>query len=236
MKNKIIFTIIVIMFTSFFLRNSVADAYENKYNQQLSEKNKRVILIDPGHGGIDGGAESKKGTVEKDINLKISLKLRELLKKQGFNVKMTREEDKGLYSDSGTIRKKKLEDLNNRCKMKCDSKCDMFISIHVNMFPKKRYYGPQVWYSDSKNSMNLAHILQEGLRNDLNDDSERIEKPALDLYKILRCTNNIPSVIVECGFLSNEEEEAKLVSDKYQDKIGESLCKSIKKYYYGLED
>ena len=217
------------MFTSVIMQNDIVRAYANK---QFSEKNEKLILIDPGHGGIDGGAESKNGTVEKNINLKVSLKLKDLLKKQGFNVKMTREEDKGLYSDSGRIRKKKLEDLNNRCKMKEDSKCDMFISIHMNMFPEKKYYGPQVWYSDCKNSMDLAHLLQEGLRKDLNDDSERIEKPALDLYKILRCNNNIPSVIVECGFLSNEKEEAKLNSDKYQSKIAESLCKSIKMYYY----
>ena len=217
------------MFTSVIMQNDIVRAYANK---QFSEKNEKLILIDPGHGGIDGGAESKNGTVEKNINLKVSLKLKDLLKKQGFNVKMTREEDKGLYSDSGRIRKKKLEDLNNRCKMKEDSKCDMFISIHMNMFPEKKYYGPQVWYSDCKNSMDLAHLLQEGLKKDLNDDSERIEKPALDLYKILRCNNNIPSVIVECGFLSNEKEEAKLNSDKYQGKIAESLCKSIKMYYY----
>jgi len=220
------------MFASILLQNSEASAYENKYNKLLSDKNKKIILIDPGHGGIDGGAESKNGTVEKNINLNISLKLRDLLKKQGFNVKMTREEDKGLYSDSGRIRKKKLEDLNNRCKIKENSNCDMFISIHMNMFPERKYYGPQVWYSDSKTSMNLAHILQEGLRSDLNDDSERTEKPALDLYKILRCRNNIPSVIVECGFLSNEREEEKLKDDKYQNKIAESLCKSIKMYYY----
>ncbi len=232
MKNKIIFTIMVFIFASILLRNSEVSAYGNKYNKQINDKNKKLILIDPGHGGIDGGAESKNGTVEKNLNLNISLKLRDLLKKQGFNVKMTREEDKGLYSDCGRIRKKKLEDLNNRCKIKEDSKCDMFISIHMNMFPERKYYGPQVWYSDSKSSMNLAHILQEGLRSDLNDDSERTEKPALDLYKILRCRNNIPSVIVECGFLSNEREEEKLKDDKYQNKIAESLCKSIKMYYY----
>lgn len=232
MKNKTIFTIIVIMFSSVIMQTSVAKAVVNKSNIQFSEKIEKLILIDPGHGGIDGGAESKNGIVEKNINLNISLKLKELLKKQGFNVKMTREEDKGLYSDSGRIRKKKLEDLNNRCKMKEESKCDMFISIHMNMFPQKKYYGPQVWYSDSKNSMDLAHILQEGLRTDLKDDSGRIEKPALDLYKILRCKNNIPSVIVECGFLSNEKEAAELNNDKYQDKIAESLCKSIKMYYY----
>lgn len=229
MKNKFIIVIMVIMFTSIIFEN---DAVKADVNKQSIDKNEKLILIDPGHGGIDGGAESKNGTVEKNLNLNIGLKLRQLLKNEGFKVRMTREKDQGLYSDSGKIRKKKLEDLNNRCKMKEDSKCDMFISIHMNMFPQKKYYGPQVWYSDSKNSMDLAHILQKGLISDLNDDSERVEKPALDLYKILRCKNSIPSVIVECGFLSNEREEQKLNDDKYQNKIAESLCKSIKMYYY----
>lgn len=199
--------------------------------ETITEKNKKIILIDPGHGGIDGGAKSKNGTIEKNINLNISLKLKTLLEKEGLKVLMTREEDKGLYGDSGKIRKKKLEDLNNRCKMKEDSNCDMFISIHLNKFPESKYYGPQVWYSDNKYSLKLAHILQENLVKDLNDNSGRVEKPALELYKVLRCKNDIPSVIIECGFLSNPAEEEKLKSEGYQEKIAEAICKSVKIYY-----
>ncbi|MDD3224069.1 MAG: N-acetylmuramoyl-L-alanine amidase CwlD [Clostridium sp.] len=206
----------------------------NVYAEQVvsTKKNdKEIILIDPGHGGIDGGASSKGGTLEKDINLKISLKLKKLLLKDGYVVKMTREEDKGLYEEKGTIRKKKLEDLKNRCKMRKESKCDMFMSIHLNMFPERKYYGSQVWYADNAESSKIAHILQENLRDDLKDDSGRIEKPALNLYKVLRNVGNTPAVIVECGFLSNYNEEQKLKSDSYQDKIAESLLKSIKMYY-----
>lgn len=99
------------------------------------------------------------------------------------------------------------------------------------MFPQSKYYGSQVWYSSNPDSQRLAHIMQENFRNDLRDDSKRVEKAALDSYKILRCRKDIPSVIVECGFLSNPSDESKLKSEEYQQKIAESLRKSIKSYY-----
>lgn len=189
------------------------------------------ILIDPGHGGIDGGAVSKSGTLEKDINLNISLMLRDELKKQGFEVVMTREEDKGLYTDSGSIRKKKIEDLNNRCKLKSECDCDMFISIHLNAFPESRYYGAQVWYGDSKESGKLAHIIQRDFREKIDTSNKRQEKPANDSYKILRCNESMPSVIVECGFLSNPMEEARLKTKDYQLKIAQVLAQSISDFF-----
>jgi N-acetylmuramoyl-L-alanine amidase len=223
--KKFVGKLIILIVLIFISSNVIINA------EELKKDDKKIILIDPGHGGIDGGAESKNGITEKDINLKIGLNLKKRLEKQHFKVVMTRDKDKGLYNDEGKIRKKKLEDLNNRCKMKEESNCDMFVSIHLNKFPQSKYYGAQVWYSDNKNSTELAHIIQENLREDLNDDSGRVEKPALELYKVLRCSKNIPSVIVECGFLSNEEEAYKLNTDKYQNKIAESICKSIKMYY-----
>lgn len=198
------------------------------YNEKESEKK---ILIDPGHGGIDGGAVSRNGVLEKDINLTISLMLRDELKKDGFEITMTREEDKGLYTDSGRIRKKKVEDLNNRCKMKSECGCDMFVSIHLNMFPESKYYGAQVWYGDSKESERLAHIIQRDLIEKVDNSNKRQEKAAKDLYKILRCNESMPSVIVECGFLSNPMEEAKLKTKEYQLKIAQSLAQSIKTFF-----
>lgn len=223
-------TIIIFLAVAFILQ-CTAEGVKAAQVESTKKSDKQIILIDPGHGGIDGGAKSKSGTLEKDINLKIALKLKKLLLKDGYIVKLTREDDKGLYEDSGTIRMKKLQDLNNRCKMRKESKCNMFISIHLNMFPQRKYYGPQVWYADNSESSKIAHIIQENLKDDLKDDSGRIEKPALNLYKVLRNVEKIPAVIVECGFLSNYNEEEKLKSDSYQDKIAESLLKSIKKYY-----
>lgn len=222
---------IVIAITAAFLILNLKIQQSYAFTGQYSIKEKKIILIDPGHGGIDGGAESKSGTIEKNINLNISLKLKKILEKNNFKVIMTREVDKGLYTENGTIRKKKHEDLENRCKIKQESNCDMFVSIHLNMFPQSKYYGAQVWYSNSEESKKLAHIIQENLKADLQGNNKRIEKPAKEQYKILRCCEDIPSVIVECGFVSNYEEEQKLKSESYQEKIAESLGKSIVKYY-----
>lgn len=191
----------------------------------------KTILIDPGHGGIDGGAEAKDGTCEKDINLSISLKLKKYLESKKYKVIMTRQEDKGLYTEGGKIRKKKLEDLENRCKIKLNSNCDVFVSIHLNMFPQSQYYGAQVWYGDNKESERLAGIIQRNIINDLDKNNKRKEKPAKNAYKILRYGKDIPSVIVECGFLSNDAERQKLKDANYQQKIAESVGKSIEEFF-----
>lgn len=230
-KLKVSFIVLITFIVMLFSLGDFTSAYEIQNNLKFVTENKKVILIDPGHGGIDGGAQSKNGTVEKNINLIISLKLKKSLEKQGFKVIMTREDDNGLYSDSGKIRKKKNEDLDNRCKMKDETGCNMFVSIHLNMFPQSQYYGSQVWYSSNPESQKVAHVMQENLRIDLKDDSKRVEKAALNSYKILRCGKDVPSVIVECGFLSNSSDESKLKTDSYQQKIADSLCKSIKSYY-----
>lgn len=201
------------------------------YGQMIKEHNK-IILIDPGHGGVDGGAVSKSGTIEKHITLNIAMYLKDKLEKEGFKVLMTRDSDKGLYEDSGSIRKKKLEDLDNRCKLKGECGCDMFISIHLNMFEVSKYYGAQVWYSEQNESNRLAQIVQKNLIQDLANGNHRKAKPALHYYKLLRCNDNMPSIIVECGFLSNPNEEMMLKKKSYQEKIAESLCKSIKEFYY----
>jgi N-acetylmuramoyl-L-alanine amidase len=168
---------------------------------------------------------------EKDINLLISLKVKELLQKEGYTVIMTRDIDKGLYTESGTIRKKKIEDLNNRLKMKIDSGCDMFLSIHLNYFPEPKYYGAQVWYGDNEESKKFASVLQQNLREYLDKDNKRMEKPAHNSYKILKNNGKMAAVIAECGFLTNINEEAKLKDDKYQQKIAEAMVNAINIYF-----
>ena len=190
----------------------------------------KLILIDPGHGGIDGGAMSKRGTIEKHLNLNISLKVRNKLKALGYDVIMTRDEDKGLYTTRTNIYEMKKDDLNNRCIMKNNSNCDLFISIHQNFFEDTSCSGPQVWYSKNKKSCMFAHIVQQNLNSDLGYN-KRIEKSAGNAYKILRCYTDIPSVIVECGFLTNPKEEGKLKTDSYQERIADSIVRSIKEYY-----
>lgn len=227
-NRKVLITLITFGMSIIFFQNVVYSACSSS---DINSNSKFTILIDPGHGGIDGGAETKDGILEKNINLKISNKLRDELKKEGYKVLMTRDSDKGLYTEDGRIRKKKIEDLNNRAKMKKDTNCNLFISIHLNMFPQAKYYGAQVWYSKNEESRKLAKILQQNLIKDLDSTNKRQEKAALNLYKVLRENDTMPSVIVECGFLSNYDEKERLNSDIYQDKIAKSIANSIKEYY-----
>ena len=185
---------------------------------------KGIILIDPGHGGIDGGAKSKNGTIEKDINLLIATKLKIELENSGYLVYMTREEDSQLDS-------KKVKDLNARCQMKKDTKCDVFISIHQNIFPQASCFGAQVWYASNDNSKLLAEGIQNSLKETVADKNKRVPKAAKEQYRILRDGYEGACVLVECGFLSNYEEEEKLKSDEHQDKIVKGIINGVNKYF-----
>lgn len=193
----------------------------------------KVILIDPGHGGIDGGAQSKTGTIEKNINLQIALKLRDNLEEKGYKVYMTRDEDEGLYKKGNTIKEKKREDLNRRVEMKKETDCDIFISIHQNMFPQSKCYGAQVWYASNDNSYNLATVVQDSIKESVNDNNKRVAKAAAEAYLILRDKYECASILVECGFLSNPDEEARLKSDEHQNLIVEGISNGIDKYFDG---
>lgn len=187
----------------------------------------KTILIDPGHGGMDGGAVAKDGTNEKNINLNIGLLLGANLKSQGYNVEYTRTEDVGLYTEGKTVREKKYEDLNNRVKMKKDTGCNLFISIHLNTFPQANCKGAQVWYSNAEGSQELASIIQDTMKERLDPSNKRQAKPAGKQYKVLRENDTMPSVLVECGFISNGEDLAKLKDENYQQKIADALSESI---------
>ena len=202
-------------------------------NTFAMDNSDKVILIDPGHGGIDGGAQSKAGTIEKDINLQIALKLRDNLEEKGYKVYMTRDEDEGLYQKGNTVREKKREDLNRRVEMKKETECDMFISIHQNMFPQSKCYGAQVWYASNDNSYNLATVVQDSIKESVKDNNKRVAKPAAEAYLILRDKYEGASILVECGFLSNPDEEAKLKSDEHQNLIVEGISGGIDKYFDG---
>lgn len=202
-------------------------------NTFAMDNSDKVILIDPGHGGIDGGAQSKSGTIEKDINLQIALKLRDNLEEKGYKVYMTRDEDEGLYQKGNTVREKKREDLNRRVEMKKETECDIFISIHQNMFPQSKCYGAQVWYASNDNSYNLATVVQDSIKESVKDNNKRVAKPAAEAYLILRDKYEGASILVECGFLSNPDEEAKLKSDEHQNLIVEGISGGIDKYFDG---
>ncbi len=143
---------------------------------------------------------------------------------------MIREVDEGLYSQQGTVRNKKNEDLKNRKDMIRDYKADIFISIHLNSFPMSQYYGAQVFYhKNNEESKLLAKKIQEELLVLLDRGNKRVEKES-DSYYLLR-DNPVPSVLVECGFLSNPEEEKLLKDSEYQNKIAWAIYKGIMMYF-----
>ncbi len=216
-----VITVIILCFASMLWIN-VNDVVET-----YKAKEEKIILIDPGHGGIDGGAAAKDGTTEKNINLNIGLLLGANLKSQGYKVEFTRTEDVGLYSEGKSVKEKKYEDLNNRVKLKKDTNCDAFISIHLNTFPQANCKGAQVWYSNHEGSNELAQIVQKTLRDKLEPTNKREAKAAGTQYKVLRGNDDMPGIIVECGFLSNSEECEKLKNEEYQRKIADAIAESI---------
>ena len=196
-----------------------------------AEENNKVIVIDPGHGGIDGGAKSENGVIEKDINLSISLKTKAALESKGYKVIMTRSEDVGLYTEGKKVREKKIEDLGNRVKIKKENKCDAFISIHQNMFPQKNCKGAQVWSANNEPSQKLGRIIQQKFKEEVDQNNKREAKVAKKEYKILNDGYEGASVIVECGFLSNPEECELLGKEDYQNKIANTLTNAIDEYF-----
>lgn len=193
---------------------------------------RKVIIIDPGHGGIDGGmVGTTTGILESQVNLEIALKLRKYLEESGSLVLMTRDEDIGLYTDGGTIRKKKNEDLRNRKRLFDESNADIVISIHSNSFQQSKYYGAQSFYSpNSQNGKIVAELIQEELIRVLDNGNTRKAKSKSDVY-ILKNVK-VPTVIVECGFLSNPKEEKLLQNADYQEKIAWSIYVGILKYFH----
>lgn len=194
-------------------------------------KEGKVILIDPGHGGFDGGASSKAGTVEKEVNLAIGLKLKNALESEGYTVHLTRETDEGLYEKGQTIKEKKREDLNKRRSMKKDVSCDVFISIHQNMFPQSKCFGAQLWYASNEKSQLLADSIQNSLKEVIQDGNKRVSKPAGDSYLILRDEYDCAAVLLECGFLSNPDEEQRLLSEEHQNLMVNAISLGLEKYF-----
>ena len=185
-----------------------------------------TIVIDAGHGGPDPGKVSESGTLEKDINLNIAFYIKEMLEAQNISVIMTREEDKDLATET---QKRKLSDIKERVKLMEESNADAIISIHQNSYPDADIYGAQCFYpTNSEEGKNLATILQTQIIESTNQTKIREIKANDDYYLLKHSTT--PIVIVECGFLTNPEEEQLLLSDEYQRKMAWSIHLGILKY------
>ncbi|MGY4764841.1 N-acetylmuramoyl-L-alanine amidase CwlD [Paenibacillus caseinilyticus] len=195
----------------------------------------KVIALDAGHGGPDGGASSKDGLVEKDVNLAITKYLRDYLQQAGALVVMTREDDRDLADPSTKgYSRRKTEDLHKRAEFVVKQKSDLLISIHMNSIPSARWSGAQTFYHPEgagKENARLASLIQDEIIKNM-ENTDRAAKPA-DKDIFLLKAMQIPSALVEVGFLSNPGEAALLRSTSYQKKIAASIYQGILRYYSG---
>ncbi len=178
---------------------------------------KRTVIIDAGHGGEDCGAVGVNGSFEKDINFAVSNMLSDMLKMAGFDVILTRTEDKLLYTEEQNIKgKRKIYDLKNRLAIAEENPDAIFISIHMNKFPIEKYSGLQVYYSENTDDGKvLADSVQRSVSKRLQPDNNRkIKKAGSGIYLLDKAVNT--AILIECGFMSNEAECERLSDKDYQ--------------------
>lgn len=186
-------------------------------SENLSGANTTRIVIDPGHGGVDGGATACTGKLESAYNLEIALRLKDLFRLLGYDTRMIRTEDISVYTKGDTIAQKKISDLKERVRIANEAENTLLVSIHQNTFPDSRYSGAQVFYPATEGSKILAESMQRSFVQALNSGSRRQAKKSSGIYLLehIQC----PGVLVECGFLSNPEEAALLAAPEYQQKV-----------------
>lgn len=210
---------------------SVNNVDNNTIETTATPVSGKTIVVDAGHGVPDEGAQSSNGTTEAETNLKIALKLQNLLEQSGCNVVLTRSNENAIYDlDKTTLKEKKISDIHNRVKIGNESQADIFVSIHLNKIPQQQYWGWQCFYqSGNEQSIKLAKSLQSNLNEAIQEDNKRVAMK-LDTVYIMKHVE-IPISIVECGFLSNPEEEKKLLEDEYQNKLAWGIYNGIIDYF-----
>lgn len=230
-KKRIInlLTILAVCLTICVIQNTTIDN-KSKPTVTLPVTNK-VIVIDAGHGVPDEGAQSSNGISEAETNLNIALKLQNLLEQSGATVILTRSDENAIYEiDSQTLKEKKISDLKNRVKIGNESSADIFVSIHLNKIPQQQYFGWQTFFrTGDENSIKLAKLIQNNLNESIETENNRVAMK-LDTVYIMKKVE-IPITIVECGFLSNPEEEKRLLDDSYQNRLAWGIYSGVMDYF-----
>ena len=181
------------------------------------------------------GAESSRGTTEAETNLKIALKLQNLLEQSGSTVVLTRSDENAIYDlDTKTLRQKKISDIRNRVKIGNESSADIFVSIHLNKIPQQQYDGWQTFYNaKSAEGQKLAVSIQNNLNDAIQKENNRVAKTIENIYIVKHV--EIPTTIVECGFLSNPDEEKMLLDNEYQNRLAWGIYNGIVDYFFELK-
>lgn len=229
-----IFSIMIVFSVGYVFTNHLSRKNSDTPLPVFNAENKIRIVIDPGHGGEDAGAVATDGTLEKDLNLDISKILYAILDLNGTSVELTRSEDTLLYDMYGDLTdytgQKKVYDLKNRLKFAERAPNSIYVGIHMNKFSQEKYSGLQVYYSQNNAlSYNLALDIKNTVNSSLQPENNRpLKRADSTIYILHRAT--IPSVLVECGFLSNERELELLKSQDYQRALAINLFASLVKY------
>lgn len=216
--------------TIFFLLTAVhlGNRAVTVFSESRQPDRQVCIVIDPGHGGEDGGAVSVSGLPESRYNLDISLRLNDLLNLLGYQTKLTRSSDISIYTKGESLAQKKASDLRERVRLAEETGHALLLSIHQNHFPDARYSGPQVFYPATEGSEALAGQLQDAMVSSLAPGSNRKAKKSSGIYLMehISCTG----ALIECGFLSNSSEEARLRHPDYQKKLSAVIAATVSRY------
>lgn len=237
LKSHFILAVSLVMILTVLFAGNAFLSKKATLNASVSNPKKPVIIIDAGHGGIDGGTQTKDGVLEKDINLSIAMKLKNVLTSFGYNVIMTRESDTSIHSDGVTgIRNQKISDIKNRLHIIESTDNAIFISIHQNYFSQSKYSGAQIFYSKNNPfSEKLAQSIRASVISNLQKENTReIKQSGKEIYLLNKTT--VPAVMVECGFLSNKEEADLLKTENYQLKLAFFIATGITDYLKTSEE
>ena len=206
----------------------ICSATVTTFSERGNQENGICIVIDPGHGGEDGGAVSCSGLPESLYNLEISRRLNDLLRLLGYKTKMIRNNDISVYTKGETLAQKKVSDLKERVKTVNETRGAVLISIHQNYFSDSRYKGAQVFYAKTDGSEEFAKKMQASFVSTLNPGSRRQAKKSSGIYLMEQIS--CPGILVECGFVSNTEEEALLRAPEYQKKVSSVIAVTTSQY------
>lgn len=229
-KKRILFIIMLILISTFTY--SINTKKENTISTSSLPVSNKVIILDAGHGKPDEGASGSTGTTEESINLAITKKVQKLLEQSGSIVILTRSDENGIYNqDEDSLRNKKVSDIKNRVKIGNESSADIFVSIHLNKIEQSQYYGWQTFFKqNNEQSKKLAQNIQQSLNESIQKENKRETLKISGKYIIDHV--EIPISIVECGFLSNPEEEKLLQQDEYQSRLAWGIYTGIMNYFY----
>ena len=219
-KNKILLSltpIYALVLTGLVVIAGIGNRVVTTMSEIADREDRHIVIIDPGHGGEDGGATSCTGILESKFNLDIALRLNDMIHLLGADTIMIRQTDRSVYTQGETIAQKKVSDLRERVRIINEADRAVLVSIHQNTFPDKQYWGSQVFYPNTDGSKDLAAKMQAQLQECLQPNNHRKCKQVKGVYLMehIQCTG----ILLECGFISNPEEEMRLRSDQYQKEL-----------------